>query len=223
MYLVTGANVGIGYEAAAQLARQNATVVLACRDATRCGNAAASIRDAVPAAHVETLALDLASLASVRAAAAEFKGQHDRLDGLINNGGVMIPPYGTTVEGVELQMGVNHVGHFLLTNLLLDTLTASAPSRVVIVASRAHEMGQLDAADVRLHTPPSDYGMGAAAYGRSKLANILHARELARRLAGTGVTAVSLHPGTVATGAFGRLPAVGTTASHPPFTPPITH
>jgi retinol dehydrogenase-13 len=146
-------------------------------------------------------ALDLGVLASVRAFAAEFLAEHDRLDVLINNAGVMNTPKGTTADGFETQIGVNHFGHFLLTNLLLDVLKASAPSRIVNVSSCFHDKAQ--GREGRIHFDDLHYASrpydGWEAYAQSKLANVLHAKELARRLAGSGVTAVSIHPGWVDT------------------------
>jgi NAD(P)-dependent dehydrogenase (short-subunit alcohol dehydrogenase family) len=200
-FIVTGGNTGIGFETSRQLACQNGTVVIASRDVKRGADAVRRILSICPHAHVESATLDLASLDSVRAFATNFKNKHTQLHGLINNAGVMVPPFSRTQEGFELQFGTNHLGHFLLTNLLLDTLAASAPSRIVAVSSMAHDAAaaEWDWEDVAQWRNNASYGIGWQAYGNSKLANILHAQELARRLQGTGVTAVSLHPGAVRT------------------------
>jgi NAD(P)-dependent dehydrogenase (short-subunit alcohol dehydrogenase family) len=148
------------------------------------------------------MALDLANLASVRAFAAAFAARHPRLHILVNNAGVMGPPLGRTADGFETQMGTNHLGHFLLTTLLVDQLKGSAPARVVVVASRAHRRGSreslLATLDTDRHYQKRKY-LPMAAYGDSKLANILFARGLAPRLTGTGVGAFSLHPGVIPT------------------------
>lgn len=195
--IVTGGNTGIGYETALQLAKQHATVVIASRDATRVGNAVASIKAAVPGAAVEGMLLDLGNFASVKAFAANFKATHASLAYLVNNAGVMTPPASNCSEGWELQFCTNHLGHFLLTEELLPVLTASAPSRIINVASLAHMSGSIDLEDPNGWSKP--YLFGIQQYAESKLANILHARELAARLRGTGVTAYSLHPGAVRT------------------------
>lgn len=199
--IVTGANSGIGLVAAQQLAKQGARVIMGCRRVDAGNEAAATIRAEVPDAILEVRELDLGSLASVRAFAEGFVADHDRLDILINNAGVMNTPKGTTKDGFETQIGVNHFGHFLLTNLLLDVLKASTPSRIVNVSSCFHDKaqgreGRIDFDDLHYATRSYD---GWEAYAQSKLANVLHAKELAKRLAGTGVTAVSIHPGWVRT------------------------
>jgi NAD(P)-dependent dehydrogenase (short-subunit alcohol dehydrogenase family) len=200
-YLVTGANAGIGEVTARQLAKQGARVILACRRLEEGERAAAAIASDTGNNAIEAMRLDLGDLASVRAFAAAFLATHERLDGLVNNAGVMNTPKGTTKDGFETQLGVNHFGHFLLTSLLLDQLKASAPSRIVNVSSCFHDkaMGREGVIDFDdLHFERREYD-GWTAYAQSKLANLLHARGLAARLEGTGVTAVSLHPGWVRT------------------------
>lgn len=201
--LVTGANSGIGKETAAALAATGARVVITARDPAK-GEAAReelARRGGDGAGAVEVLPLDLASFASVRAAARAFLDTHDRLDVLVANAGVILAERRVTEDGHETQFQVNHLGHFLLVHLLRGVLTASAPARVVVVASRAHRAARrgLDFDDLesaRRYRP-------FAVYCRTKLMNVLFTRELARRLAGTGVTANAVHPGYVASG-FGR-------------------
>lgn len=199
VFLVTGANTGIGRETAAALAGAGATVAITSRDRARGERALGEIRaGAGPDADVQLLMLDLASLASVRACADEVLTRFDRLDVLINNAGALIGDRRTTADGFELTIGANHLAPFLLTELLRERLTASAPSRVVNVASIAHR----GAARVDLDAAT---GPGAAVgpyepmgtYNQSKLANVLFTTELARRMAGTGVTAFAVHPGGV--------------------------
>jgi NAD(P)-dependent dehydrogenase (short-subunit alcohol dehydrogenase family) len=191
--VVTGGNTGIGFEAARVLAGRGAAVVLACRDAGKAKDAAARITASSPGATVSVVRLDLASLASVREAAGEIRASHERLDLLINNAGVMIPPYGTTADGFELQFGINHLGHFALTGLLLDRLLPVPGARVVTVASQAHRAGRISFDDLQSQRRYRRQ----AAYGQSKLANLLFTYELQRRLAAAGAAAAALaaHPG----------------------------
>jgi len=208
-YMVTGANSGSGFATAEQLAKQGALVIAACRRVDA-GNAAfadtAKLRGSV-----EIMELDLASLESVRKFAEAFKAKYDRLDGLINNAGIMAVPEGKTVDGFETQFGVNHLGHFLLTELLLETLKASAPARIVNVSSAAHAGMMGSTAEINfddLNYEKRKYD-AAAAYNQSKLANLLHAKELAKQLEGTGVSAFSVHPGWIRSnlveGAFAKF------------------
>ncbi len=203
--VVTGANSGIGFEAARVLAQRGAAVVLACRDVTRAGAAAARITGSTPDARVTVVRLDLASLASVRAAAQEIRAGHDRLDLLINNAGLMIPPYGTTADGFELQFGTNHLGHFAFTGLLLDRLLTARGSRVVTVSSNAHRMGRINFDDLASRRRYRRM----AAYAQSKLANLLFTYELQRRLAAAGArtAALAAHPGTATTNLTRYLPS----------------
>lgn len=189
--VVTGANSGIGYVAARELARHGAHVVLACRDEGRGGAAVARLLSEVPGAHAEFSPLDLGALSSVR----EFAGRHAgrRIDVLINNAGVMALPYSRTADGFERQFGVNHLGHFALTGLLLPALLATPGSRVVTVSSFLHLLGNIDLADLN-----SEHGYRRwIAYGRSKSANLLFVHELSRRLAASGAdtVAAAAHPG----------------------------
>ena len=193
--LITGASAGIGKETAAELAARGAHLVLACRDLEKAASARAEILARTPAARVDVVPLELGSLRSVRACAEKVLAGYARIDVLINNAGVFPPDFRPTEDGFESQIGVNHLGHFLLTNLLLDKLATSAPARVVTVSSMMHAGGKIDFASFR---KPEKYS-AMAAYRQSKLANILFANELGRRLATRGVTSTSLHPGGVAT------------------------
>lgn len=195
--IVTGANSGTGLATVQQLVKQGAHVVAACRNVTKGQEAVASLGGV--RGSVEVMELDLGSLASVRAFVQAFLVKHDRLDALVNNAGVMATPEGKTVDGFETQFGVNHLGHFLLTELLLETLKTSAPSRIVCVASAAHagmsgKPGVLDVDD--LHFARRGYDP-TLAYNQSKLANVIYARHLAKRLEGTSVSVFSVHPGWV--------------------------
>ncbi|MDH6227079.1 oxidoreductase [Streptomyces sp. MJP52] len=202
--VVTGANGGLGLVTALELARRGAEVVLACRDVARGREAAAGIEAGVPAARVDVARLDLADLASVRAFADAFP--HDRLDLLVNNAGVMALPHRTTADGFETQFGVNHLGHFALTGLLLPRVLATPGARVITVSSFAHVLGNID-----IHDLNSEQGYRRwTAYGRSKTANLLFTHELARRLAAAGsdVVAASAHPGYSATNLTTAGPAM---------------
>jgi NAD(P)-dependent dehydrogenase (short-subunit alcohol dehydrogenase family) len=196
--LITGANSGIGFEAARLLADRGAQVVLACRDPQRGADAVDRLRDQVPDADVDLLELDLSDLSTIRAAVDTWSGDHDALDVLINNAGIMAPPLRRTADGFELQFGVNHLGHFALTGLLLDALCAGDRPRVVTVASGAHRMGTVAFDDPnwahRRYRP-------WRAYGQSKLANLLFTFELQRRTnaAGLELAALAAHPGLSAT------------------------
>jgi NAD(P)-dependent dehydrogenase (short-subunit alcohol dehydrogenase family) len=192
--VITGANTGIGYETAAVLARQGADVVLVVRNIDKGEQAAAGITAASPHAKVTLQQLDLTSFASVTAAATAIKAAHPRIDLLVNNAGVMMTPKGTTKDGFELQFGTNHLGHFALTGLLLDHLLPVDGSRVVTISSLGHRIrASIDFDDLR---PGPRYDR-AAAYGRSKLANLLFTYELQRRLADKAAPtiAVAAHPG----------------------------
>jgi NAD(P)-dependent dehydrogenase (short-subunit alcohol dehydrogenase family) len=193
--IVTGANSGIGLDAARVLARAGAHVVLACRDAAKGETAAASIRSEVSGADLELASLDLASLQSVHEFADGYA--HDRLDLLINNAGVMVPPYRKTADGFELQFGTNHLGHFALTGRLLDRLLKTPRARVVTVSSTAHKFGRIDFEDLQSERSYHRW----RAYGQSKLANLLFTFELDRRLRdrGADVLSVAAHPGYAAT------------------------
>jgi NAD(P)-dependent dehydrogenase (short-subunit alcohol dehydrogenase family) len=196
--LVTGATSGIGAETAKGLARAGARVVLVGRDPARCAAAVAAIRGECGDGSADSLVADLAAPDAVRRLADDFRARHDRLHVLVHNAGAMFLDHEVTPGGVERTFALNHLAPFLLTDLLLEPLRAAAPARVVVVASDAHRAADLDLDD----WPRPRRFRGFPAYCRSKLANVLFARELARRLAGTGVTANSLHPGFVASRFF---------------------
>lgn len=190
--VITGANTGIGFETARVLAENGAHVVLACRSVERARAAAARIAASADAAP-EILELDLASLGSIRRAAKQLRELHPGIDLLVNNAGVMDVPYGTTEDGFESHLGINHLGHFALTGLLLPQLTKAEGSRIVSISSVVHARGRIDFDDLaytRAYQP-------GPAYARSKLANLLFAFELDRQLTAAGSPAASLaaHPG----------------------------
>jgi NAD(P)-dependent dehydrogenase (short-subunit alcohol dehydrogenase family) len=200
--VVTGANSGIGFETAAGLAAMGARVVVTARNADKGRAAVSAITQRLGGdAQVQLVVFDLADLASVRRGAAEILELAPRLDVLVNNAGLILTERAETVDGYEATFATNHLGPFLLTNLLLDRVTGSAPSRIVNVASSAHGAARQGIPFDDLQSEKRYRGMRV--YGQSKLANILFTLELARRLEGSGVTANSLHPGTVRTG-YGR-------------------
>jgi NAD(P)-dependent dehydrogenase (short-subunit alcohol dehydrogenase family) len=201
--VVTGAGAGLGAETARVLALGGARVVMAVRNVPAGESVARGLRAVLPAsAALEVMPLDLADTRSIRAFARDLQARHPALHLLIDNAGVMATPLGRTADGFETQMGINHLGHFLLTTLLLERLRASAPARVVVLASAAHRRGSREGVLATLDSDPH-YDRRKyqpfVAYGDSKLANIVFARALARRLAGSGVTAVSVHPGVIPT------------------------
>jgi NAD(P)-dependent dehydrogenase (short-subunit alcohol dehydrogenase family) len=202
--VITGANSGIGYEAARMLAERGARVLLAGRDPARTAAAAERLAGQVPGAQLDTVALDLASLESVRAAAAEIQSRAPRLDLLINNAGVMMCPHGQTADGFELQFGTNHLGHFALTGLLLPGLLDQPGARIVTISSNGHKGGRMNFADLQSERRYSR----VSAYTQSKLANLLFTYELQRRLAAAGAPAIALaaHPGTSDTALVRHLP-----------------
>ncbi|MDX6595478.1 MAG: hypothetical protein QOI72_860, partial [Solirubrobacterales bacterium] len=195
--VVTGANSGLGLAAARALAGAGADVVLACRNTEKGEAAVASIRADVPDASLALESLDLSSLDSVRAFAERFRGVHESLDLLINNAGVMAPPRRQTADGFELQLGTNHLGHFALTGLLLGKLQGREDARVVTVSSTAHKMGRVNFDNLQGERRYFRWN----AYGQSKLANVLFALELDRRLraAGSAVKSLVAHPGYAST------------------------
>jgi NAD(P)-dependent dehydrogenase (short-subunit alcohol dehydrogenase family) len=195
--IVTGANSGLGLVTARELARAGASVVMACRNLDKGHAAIEQVRAAVPDAQVQLEELDLASLESVRGFAERYRATHDGLDLLINNAGVMAPPRRRTADGFELQFGTNHLGHFLLTALLLEMMEGREDARVVTLSSTAHKMGRISFDNLNGDRRYFRWN----AYGQSKLANLLFALELDRRLRREGSTVKSLaaHPGYAAT------------------------
>ncbi|HEY1954825.1 MAG TPA: SDR family oxidoreductase [Polyangiaceae bacterium] len=198
--LITGASRGIGKATALELARRGANLSLLVRNRELGEKVVEEIRALGKSGRVDLFVADLSSMKDVRRVAAEFLAKHDRLDVLLNNAGAINMDREKTVDGYERTFATNHLAYFLLTELLLDLLKKSAPSRIVNVASEAHRQGRIDFDDPMFEK--RSYA-GFSAYGTSKLANILFTRELAKRLEGTGVTANSLHPGVIASG-FGR-------------------
>ncbi|XP_040285523.1 retinol dehydrogenase 13 isoform X1 [Bufo bufo] len=194
--IVTGANTGIGKETALELAKRGGRIIMACRDMEKCENAAKEIRGKTLNHNVFAKQLDLASTKSIKEFANRILKEEEHLDVLINNAAVMRCPHWKTEDGFEMQFGVNHLGHFLLTNLLLDRLKESGQSRIINVSSLAHIVGDIDLEDLNWEKKKFNT---KAAYCQSKLANVLFTNELAKRLQGTGVTVNSLHPGVADT------------------------
>ena len=198
---ITGGNSGIGLVAASELAKQGAEIVLACKPSKKT-ELAVSFLNATSSVPVVNLDVDLASLESVRDLAARFLEKYDSLDVLINNAGIFPPKQRFTLDGFEMQFGVNHLAHFLLTNLLMDCLERSSPSRVITVSSMLHKKGEIAFDSFR------GYGKynSSEAYNNSKLCNVLFALELASRKESSGVTSNVLHPGAVSTDIVRDLP-----------------
>jgi NAD(P)-dependent dehydrogenase (short-subunit alcohol dehydrogenase family) len=210
--VITGANTGLGYETAGGLAAKGAHVVLAVRNIEKGKEAARRIEQATPGASVAIQELDLTSLDSIRAAADQLRADHDSIDLLINNAGVMMTPKSTTKDGFELQFGTNHLGHFALTNLLLDRVLAAPGSRIVTVSSQGHRFVRgIRFDDLQWER---DYGR-IRAYGQSKLSNLMFTYELQRRLQGTNTIAVAAHPGGSNTELMRNLPRWVGLASRP--------
>ena len=204
--VVTGANSGLGLVTARELARAGATVVMGCRDAGRGQAALEQVRAAAPDADVRLESLDLASLSSVREFAKRVAASYDGIDLLVNNAGVMAIPRATTADGFEMQFGTNHLGHFALTGLLLPAMRDRVGSRVVTVSSGAHKPGRIDFDDLMGERSYKKWG----AYSQSKLANLLFAYELDRRLRAAGAQPISVaaHPGYAATNLQGVGPTI---------------
>lgn len=202
--IITGANSGIGYEAARMLAAKGATVALACRDQAKGQAAMDAIRAAHPSASLALMPLDLADLGSVRAFAEAARAAYPRIDILCNNAGIMAIPRRTTADGFEMQFGTNHLGHFALTGLLLDRILAAPGARVVTVSSNAHKFGSMRFDDVQSERRYRKW----LVYSQSKLANLLFAFELQRRFEAVGANAISVacHPGYAATNLQGVGP-----------------
>ncbi|XP_026057241.1 retinol dehydrogenase 12 isoform X1 [Carassius auratus] len=193
--IITGANTGIGKETAIDLAKRGARIIMACRDTEKADAALKEVKDASGNQDVVTSRLDLADSKSIREFAENINKEEKQVNILINNAGVMVCPYGKTADGFEMQLGVNHMGHFLLTYLLLDLIKRSTPARIINVSSMAHQWGTINLEDINSE---KNYDKQKA-YSQSKLANILFTRSLAKKLEGSGVTAYALHPGVVQT------------------------
>jgi NAD(P)-dependent dehydrogenase (short-subunit alcohol dehydrogenase family) len=193
--MITGANAGMGKEIALALGGMRATVVMVSRDRARGEAARAEVESKTGNHEVELLLADLSSQQSIRALVSDFEARHNRLNVLVNNAGITLAKRTETADGLEAVFATNHLAAFLLTNLLLSVLKASAPSRVVTVSSAAHSMGKIDFEDLQSVNGYNEI----RAYNASKLANVLFTYELARRLAGTGVTANVVEPGFVKT------------------------
>ncbi len=197
--LITGANSGIGYEAAREFARNRAEVIFASRNQAKAEAAIILIREEFPEAQLLFIQLDLANLQSVRNFAEEFNSRYNRLDILLNNAGIMLVPYGKTEDGFEKTMGINHLGHFALTGLLIDSLRGNPGSRVVNISSNAHYGGEMDFSNFMYENGEKYTPMGA--YSRSKLANLIFTYELQRRFKKNGIDALALaaHPDAIST------------------------
>lgn len=194
--VITGAASGLGFESARAMAAHGATVTVLARSAERAEAAVAQLAEAVDGASLEPGVVDLADLASVRAFAEAYLADHDAIDVLLNNAGIMACPFGQTADGFELQLGTNHLGHFALTALLSPALLRGTDPRVVTLSSAGHSRSDVDLDDPGFAT--TEYGEWVA-YGRSKTANALFARELARRGGPLGLLSFSVHPGAIMT------------------------
>jgi len=218
--IVTGANSGLGKEITIGLAKKEIKVIMACRNESKAESAKAEVLSQVNSADIEIMLLNLDSLNAVRNFAEAFGEKYDRLDLLIENAGIMIPPLAKTEDGFESQMGVNYFSHFLLTNLLYPILNKTEGARIVTTSSLAHERGRIDFDNLNAEKSYSKIG----AYGQSKLACLLFAYELKRRLekAGSNVIAVSSHPGVSKTNLFTNIPTIAQLLMTP-LLPIFTH
>ncbi|MFK8044783.1 MAG: oxidoreductase [Crocinitomicaceae bacterium] len=204
--IITGANTGLGFETALEFAKKEIKVIMACRSAEKAEAAIVKIKQSVPTADLVFLPIDLMDLSSVRAFAKAFLNDHARLDLLINNAGIMIPPYQKTKDGFESQMGVNYLSHFLLTGLLMNLLNTTPNSRIVTLSSKAHENGVIDFEDLHSEQSYSKF----KAYAQSKLADLMFTQELSRRLqvAGKNTLSVASHPGVSTTDLGRHIPKI---------------
>jgi len=220
--IVTGANAGLGYQNTLSLAKKGAKVIMACRNLTKANAARENIEKEVPGADLEVLEIDLSKLQSVRSFAKAYQSKYDRLDVLINNAGVMMPPYSKTEDGFELQFAANYLGHFLLTGLLLETLLNTANSRVVSLSSIAHKSGKIHFDDLQSEEKYN----ASEAYSQSKLACLMFAYELQRRLDKGGhnqTMSVAAHPGVATTELARHMNKVLYTVLRFTVAPFITH
>lgn len=213
--IVTGANTGLGYETALEFARKEIQVILACRNPKKAEKAMQRIKEAVPQAQLDFIPIDLMDLASVRDFATAFKAKYSCLDLLINNAGIMIPPFQKTKDGFESQMGVNYFSHFLLTGLLIDMLNATPNARVVTLSSKAHESGVIDFDNLHAEKSYSKF----TAYAQSKLACLLFTQELDRRLKAANKSTISVgaHPGVSRTDLGRHIPKLAYFLLYPLF------
>ena len=218
--VVTGANIGLGYETALALAKKDVKVVLACRNLEKAKDAIEKIKTQVPKADLEAIQIDLSKLNSIDDFAEQYSKKYDQLDLLINNAGVMMPPYTVTDEGFELQLGANHLGHFKLTGLLMDTIEKTSNSRIVSLSSNAHRSGKINFDDLQSEKNYSAMG----AYSQSKLACLMFAYEMQRRLekAGYQTMSTAAHPGVSVTNLGQYLP-LWAKIIFAPLAPFITH
>ncbi|XP_026871976.2 retinol dehydrogenase 12-like isoform X1 [Electrophorus electricus] len=193
--VITGANTGIGKETAIDLAKRGARVIMGCRDMEKADAALKEIIKLSGNQNIISKKLDLADSKSIKEFAQAVNSEEKQVNILINNAGVMVCPYGKTADGFEMQIGVNHMGHFLLTFLLIDLIKRSTPARIINVSSMAHKWGNINLDDINSE---KSYDKSKA-YSQSKLANVLFTRSLAKKLQGTGVTVYAVHPGVVQT------------------------
>jgi NAD(P)-dependent dehydrogenase (short-subunit alcohol dehydrogenase family) len=220
--IVTGANTGLGYENAKTLAAKGATVVMACRNIEKANAAKEKIIQEVPNGNLVVMEVDLSSLTSVRAFAKNYQSKYDRLDVLINNAGVMMPPYTKTEDGFELQFAANYLGHFLLTGLLLDTILKTPDSRIVTLSSLVHKNGRINFDDLQSEKKYS----AQDAYGQSKLACLMFTYELQRRLEKAGhkdTISTGSHPGIATTELSRHMPKLLYTVLKYTLAPFLTH
>lgn len=219
--IITGANSGLGYETALVLSKKEVTVIMACRNLKKAEKAKKQLLDEVPSADIQLMEIDLSKLESVRTFAATFQEKFDQLDMLINNAGVMMPPYEKTDDGLELQFEANYLGHFLLTALLIDQLEKTPSSRIVSLSSIAHKSAKINFDDLQSEKKYSK----SEAYGQSKLACLIFAYELQRRLEkrNSNTISVAAHPGVSNTDLMRHMPKFITTVLGPILIPIFTH
>ncbi len=222
IFIVTGANTGLGYENTIQLSEIGAKVIMACRNITKANDAKNRILQQVPDADLEVMEIDLSSLKSVRNFAETYTSKYNKLDVLINNAGVMMPPYTVTEDGFELQFGANYLGHFLLTGLLLETILKTPNSRIVTLSSLVHKNGNINFDDLQFENKYS----ASDAYGQSKLACLMFTFELQRRLQSAGhdhTISVASHPGIATTELSRHMPKFLFTLLKYTLAPLLTH